>query len=165
MFRSKKIFRKVKEHMMTIKEIQSIIKDFESSSLMTLELEMDDFKLKLSKNKTTEIIEKEEIKPTPTTTQKETENKPQVTQTHVHNMIKSPLVGTFYASSTPSGKPFVEVGQQVKKGQVVCIIEAMKIMNEITSPYTGIVKEVFVRNGDVVGFDHALMRVGEDHEK
>jgi len=80
-------------------------------------------------------------------------------------MIKSPLVGTFYASSTPNGKPFVDVGQHVKKGQVVCIIEAMKIMNEITSPYTGVIKEVFVRNGDVVGFDHALMRVGEDHEK
>jgi acetyl-CoA carboxylase biotin carboxyl carrier protein len=53
----------------------------------------------------------------------------------------------------------------VKKGQVVCIIEAMKIMNEITSPYTGIVKEYFARNGEVVGFDHALMRVGEEHEK
>ncbi|MDX9691522.1 MAG: acetyl-CoA carboxylase biotin carboxyl carrier protein [Acholeplasmataceae bacterium] len=150
--------------MMTIKEIQSIIKDFESSSLMTLELEMEDFKLKLSKNKTNEIIEKEEVKPV-TTTQKETEQSHKNTQVNLQNTIKSPLVGTFYASSTPTGKPFVEVGQHVKKGQVVCIIEAMKIMNEITSPYSGVVKEVFVRNGEVVGFDHVLMRVGEDHEK
>jgi acetyl-CoA carboxylase biotin carboxyl carrier protein len=149
---------------MTIKEIQSIIKDFESSALMSLELEMDDFKLKLSKNKTNEVVEKEQVREVAT---------PQITKEthHVvnaksnHNMIKSPLVGTFYASSTPTGKPFVEVGQQVKKGQVVCIIEAMKIMNEITSPYAGIVKELFVRNGEVVGFDHALMRVGEEHEK
>jgi acetyl-CoA carboxylase biotin carboxyl carrier protein len=149
---------------MTIKEIQSIIKDFESSALMSLELEMDDFKLKLSKNKTNEVVEKEQVREVVT---------PQITKEthHVvnaksnHNMIKSPLVGTFYASSTPTGKPFVEVGQQVKKGQVVCIIEAMKIMNEITSPYAGIVKELFVRNGEVVGFDHTLMRVGEEHEK
>jgi acetyl-CoA carboxylase biotin carboxyl carrier protein len=154
----------VKEHMMTIKEIQSIIKDFESSSLMTLELEMEDFKLKLSKNKTNEIIEKEDVKPV-TQQPKEVETPTKNIQTNLQNTIKSPLVGTFYASSTPHGKPFVEVGQHVKKGQVVCIIEAMKIMNEITSPYTGIIKEVFVRNGEVVGFDHILMRVGEDHEK
>jgi acetyl/propionyl-CoA carboxylase alpha subunit len=64
-------------------------------------------------------------------------------------------------SSTPTGKPFVEVGQHVKKGQVVCIIEAMKIMNEITSPYDGIVKEVFVHNGEVVGYNHTIMRVGD----
>ena len=149
---------------MTIKEIQSIIKDFESSSLMTLELEMEDFKLKLSKNKTNETYEKEEIKQV-TTAPKQTENLQTNSNTHVHNVVKSPLVGTFYAASTPNGKPFVEVGQHVKKGQVVCIIEAMKIMNEITSPYAGVIKEIYVHNGEVVGFDHQLMRIGDSHEK
>ena len=149
---------------MTIKEIQSIIKDFETSSLMTLELEMDGFKLKLSKNKTQDIL----INETKGESPKSQTEKP-VTSSSVqlnHQMIiKSPLVGTFYASSTPNGKPFVEVGQHVKKGQVVCIIEAMKIMNEITSPYDGILKEIFVKNGEVVGFNHGLMRVGDANEK
>ena len=71
--------------------------------------------------------------------------------------IKSPLVGTFYASPTINGNPYVEVGQPVKKGQVVCIIEAMKIMNEITSPYDGVLKEVLIKNGDVVGYDDSIM--------
>lgn len=147
---------------MTIKEIQQIIKDFESSPLMTLELEMEGFKLRLSKNKTVEVQE----------VQKEHKDKEpiiQTTQKQIHldhqHVIKSPLVGTFYAASTPQGKPFVDVGTHVKKGQVVCIIEAMKIMNEITSPFDGVVKEIFVNNGDVIGFNQSLMRVGEPHEK
>lgn len=145
---------------MTIKEIQGIIKDFESSTLMTLELEMDGFKLKLSKNKNDEITVKEDYKEQQTQQQTKT-----IETKHNHTMIKSPLVGTFYASSTPNGKPYIEVGQTVKKGQVVCIIEAMKIMNEITSPFNGVVKEIYVHNGDVVGFDHNLIRVGDPNEK
>ena len=144
---------------MTIKEIQGIIKDFESSSLMTLELEMEGFKLKLSKNKTDEVTIKEEYNNQQQTQTQKIDNKLN------HTLIKSPLVGTFYAASTPKGKPFVEVGQQVKKGQVVCIIEAMKIMNEITSPFNGVIKEIFAHSGDVVGFDHNLMRVGDPNEK
>jgi acetyl-CoA carboxylase biotin carboxyl carrier protein len=149
---------------MTIKEIQSIIKDFESSSLMSLELEMDTFKLRLSKNKTNEVIVKEDHKED-TKPQQSHATTAQKAEINNHTMIKSPLVGTFYAASTPTGKPFVEVGSHVKKGQVVCIIEAMKIMNEITSPYEGTVKEVFVRNGDVVGFNHGLIRIGDANEK
>lgn len=149
---------------MTIKEIQSIIKDFESSSLMSLELEMEDFKLKLSKQKSEVITVKETSEPV-----KVVENqKPNVEQAkdnQTQKIIKSPLVGTYYASATPNGKPYVEVGQRVKKGQVVCIIEAMKIMNEITSPYDGVVKEILVHNAEVVGFNHQIMRIGDANEK
>lgn len=138
---------------MTIKELQTIIKDIENSPLMTLELEMDDFKLKLSKNKyeKTEPIY-QEPKKTETIEVKELA----VDQTKGQH-IKSPLVGTFYLSPTINGNPYVEVGQMVKKGQVVCIIEAMKIMNEITSPYDGILKDVLIRNGEVVGYDQTIM--------
>jgi len=148
---------------MTIKEIQTIIKDFESSPLMTLELEMEGFKLKLSKNKTTEVVTPEKGIESPQDNKIQTTHKP--VQLNPQNLIKSPLVGTFYAASTPTGKPFVEVGQTVKKGQVVCIIEAMKIMNEITSPYDGVIKEIMVKNGAVIGFNHVLMRVGDANEK
>ena len=139
---------------MTIKELQTIIKDIENSPLMTLELEMDDFKLKLSKNK---FEQKEpvytESKKVETTEVKES---PVINHTNGQH-VKSPLVGTFYLSPTINGNPYVEIGQMVKKGQVVCIIEAMKIMNEITSPYDGILKDVLIRNGEVVGYDQTIM--------
>ncbi len=120
---------------------------------------MDGFKLRLSKNKENQVTVKENY-----SNNEVKETSPQKPQPN-HNMIKSPLVGTFYAAATPNGTPFVEVGQSVKKGQVVCIIEAMKIMNEITSPFNGVIKEIFVHNGEVVGFDHNLIRVGEVNEK
>jgi acetyl-CoA carboxylase biotin carboxyl carrier protein len=153
---------------MTIKELQAIIKDIENSPLMTLELEMEDFKLKLSKNKfePTQVIQPVNtpvVAPvTPQTSVPVSEVKQSLNTPK--NTIKSPLVGTFYASATINGNPYVEVGQPVKKGQVVCIIEAMKIMNEITSPFDGVVKEIFVRNGEVVGFDHELMVVSENEK-
>jgi acetyl-CoA carboxylase biotin carboxyl carrier protein len=151
---------KVNLSMMTIKEIQSIIKDFESSSLMTLELEMEGFKIRLSKNKVDQVTTvKEEPK------QKEVTHETKELPKDDKQVIKSPLVGTFYASSSPTGKPFVEVGSRIKKGQIVCIIEAMKIMNEIKSPYDGIIEEIYVTNGKVVGFNHPMIRVGVGNEK
>ena len=70
--------------------------------------------------------------------------------------IGSPLVGTFYAASSPKSKPYVEVGTKVKKGDVLCLIEAMKIMNEITAPQDGTIVKVHVMNGQVVGINDAL---------
>ncbi|WP_022978831.1 acetyl-CoA carboxylase biotin carboxyl carrier protein [Ideonella sp. B508-1] len=71
-------------------------------------------------------------------------------------VVKSPMVGTFYASSTPGGKPFVEVGSSIKSGDALCIIEAMKIMNEIEAEVTGTVREVLVENGQAVEFGQPL---------
>lgn len=70
--------------------------------------------------------------------------------------VKSPMVGTFYRSSSPGGKPFVEVGSQVKVGDVLCIIEAMKMMNQIESDKTGTIKAVLSENGQPVEFDQPL---------
>jgi len=74
-------------------------------------------------------------------------------------MITSPFVGTFYRASTPEAAPFVEVGQAVHKGQVVCIVEAMKLMNEIESDVDGKVLEVLVGNGEHVEYGQPLFRV------
>lgn len=140
---------------MTIKELQSLIKEIENSPLMTLELETEDFKLKLSKNKYEPI---EVISPQPVQEiERSIPTETPLLKNEAVLVIKSPLVGTFYASPTINGNPYVEVGQPVKKGQVVCIIEAMKIMNEITSPYDGVLKEVLIKNGDVVGYDDSIM--------
>lgn len=74
--------------------------------------------------------------------------------------IRSPIVGTFYAASSPDAPPFVTVGQKVKKGDVVCIIEAMKMFNEIQSDYDGVVKEICVKNGDPLEFGQCIMIIG-----
>lgn len=73
--------------------------------------------------------------------------------------ITSPMVGTFYAASSPDASPFVEVGSSVGVGDVVCIIEAMKLMNEIKSEQTGKVVQICVKNGDPVEFGQVLMYV------
>jgi acetyl-CoA carboxylase biotin carboxyl carrier protein len=73
--------------------------------------------------------------------------------------IKSPMVGTFYAAPEPGAEPYVTVGSRVSSGQVVCIIEAMKIMNEIESEVTGVIREILVENAQPVEFGQTLYRV------
>jgi acetyl-CoA carboxylase biotin carboxyl carrier protein len=73
--------------------------------------------------------------------------------------IKSPMVGTYYAQPEPGAPPYVSPGQRISKGQVLCIIEAMKIMNEIESEFTGIVKEILVEDSQPVEFGQVLFRI------
>ena len=73
--------------------------------------------------------------------------------------IKSPMVGVFYAAPSPDAKPFVEVGSKVKKGDIVCIVEAMKLMNEISAEFDGEVVDVCVHNGDVVEYGQTLFKL------
>jgi acetyl-CoA carboxylase biotin carboxyl carrier protein len=74
-------------------------------------------------------------------------------------VVKSPIVGTFYRSSEPSSPPFVEIGSMVKKGQVLCIIEAMKLMNEIDSEYDGEVVNIFIENGQPVQYGERMFAI------
>jgi acetyl-CoA carboxylase biotin carboxyl carrier protein len=78
---------------------------------------------------------------------------PPVAEGHV---VKSPMVGTFYRAATPGAKPFVEVGDSVTEGQALCIIEAMKLMNEIEADKTGVVKAILTENGQPVEFGQPL---------
>lgn len=71
--------------------------------------------------------------------------------------IKAPIVGTFYAAPSPDSKPFVSVGDRVKKGDVIFIIESMKVMNEVQSDYDGVIKEICAQSGDPVEFDQTIM--------
>lgn len=72
------------------------------------------------------------------------------------HVVRSPMVGAFYRSSSPDSAPFVEVGQQIKVGDALCIVEAMKMMNQIQADKAGVIKSVLVENGDTVEFDQPL---------
>ena len=73
--------------------------------------------------------------------------------------VKAPLVGTFYSSPSPESPPFIKIGDKIKKGQTICIIEAMKIFNEIESEYEGTVSEILIENGTPVEFDQDLIKL------
>jgi len=75
-------------------------------------------------------------------------------------VVKSPMVGTFYRASSPDAKPFVDVGSSVATGETLCIIEAMKLLNEIESEHAGVIKKIFVENGQPVEYGEPLFLIG-----
>lgn len=75
------------------------------------------------------------------------------------NIMISPMVGTFYLKPSPNAEPYVKVGQKVKKGDVLCIIEAMKLMNEIESEYDGVIEEILVKDAESVEYGKPLFRI------
>ena len=78
--------------------------------------------------------------------------------------IKSPMVGTFYIKPSPTSDPYVETGKDIKKGDTLCIIEAMKLMNEIESEYTGKITEILVKDGDIVEYGTELFKIAVNEE-
>ena len=76
------------------------------------------------------------------------------------HIVKSPMVGTFYRASSPDAKPFAEVGDSVKEGQTLCIVEAMKLLNEIEADASGVIKAILVENGQPVEFGEPLFVIG-----
>jgi acetyl-CoA carboxylase biotin carboxyl carrier protein len=79
---------------------------------------------------------------------------------HDGHVVKSPMVGTFYRSSSPDAKPFVDVGSKIAAGETLCIIEAMKLLNEIESDFTGVIKKILVENGQPVEYGEPLFVIG-----
>jgi acetyl-CoA carboxylase biotin carboxyl carrier protein len=149
---------------MDFKKVQDLIKYFESSKLTTMAIEDGTFKLALSKLKETAnsepktlVVNDSKILPPNVNVkaQNTVANKP--TEDILLKDVTSPLVGTYYAASSPTSEPFVKIGQRVNKGQTVCIVEAMKIMNEIASPFSGVVEKINCKNGDVVGFNQVVI--------
>lgn len=152
---------------MKLSEIKAIIAEFEKSTLTILELELNDVKIKLSKNKEATIenitgVQTAEVdgNANQIVNNNGTNSNNQLPQEgDLSKSIKSPLVGTFYDSASPTDKPFVKLGDKVTKGQTVCIIEAMKVMNEISANADGEIKAINFTNGQVVGFDDILFTV------
>lgn len=149
---------------MDFKKVQDLIKYFESSKLTTMEIEDGPFKLSLSKLKehlSTEVksspVPEAKILPPNVNPKAQTNSANKPTEDILLKEVISPLVGTYYSASSPTTDPFVKIGQRVNKGQTICIVEAMKIMNEIASPYAGVVEKINCKNGDVVGFNQIII--------
>lgn len=140
---------------MNTKTIKTLMTWFEKSSLQTFKLQQGDMSLELTKPTQPSVmaVPASEAQPAQALTPK-----PEVKPSEPpKDAVKAPLVGIFYEAPGPDQAPFVSVGAQVKKGQTLCIVEAMKVMNEIAAPKDGVVREILVKNGDMVMYDQPLM--------
>lgn len=144
------------------KEIIKLIDLLEERNLSHFELEVEGFKIKISKNLSPTSSAEETS--TPCAPSEQEENPPlsqEIIEEKKDNLhyITSPMVGTFYRAPDPTSVPFVDVGDEVKKNQTLCIIEAMKLMNEIESDMDGILEEIYVENGKSVEYGQKLFAI------
>lgn len=146
-------------------DLKEIIQIFADSNLSSLKLEQESLKLELSKeNLHTPLKEKASPQKEAFSINEGQRQEVQEVEERVEesfSQVKSPVVGIFYPKKDPSSPPFVRVGEEVKEGQVLCLVEAMKMFNEIKSPYTGVVRKVNPGEGDLVEFDQVLFEIEE----
>ena len=149
---------------MNLKEIKEIINLMNEHGLTEIEVEKGDQKIKLKKSSISgesAVVEQQPIAQQPVakapTGEVEKESPKQESKNLIE--IKAPLVGTFYRSPSPDAASFVEVGQEIEVGEVVCIVEAMKLMNEIKSEVRGKVVDILVENADPVEFGQIMFLI------
>jgi len=150
---------------MDLKEIRDLMRSFDKSGLGKLKLKDGDFEITFQKGvevqnvaqvqQTKEVIQVQPESKTVDISLSESSQQKESDSLY----IKSPMVGTFYQAPSPGAAPFVQVGDSVKKGDTVAIIEAMKIMNEIESEFNCKILEILVSDGEPVEFDQPLFRV------
>ncbi len=147
---------------MNYEEIKRLIDDMGDSKIDELSIEFPDgVKISMKKDKApvaggVQYITVPEKAPVKTEATEKEENSKEVEECKV---VKSPMVGTFYSKSSPEAKPYVTVGSKVKKGDILCIVEAMKLMNEIESEFDGEVVEVCVEDGEMVDYGKPLFKI------
>ena len=138
---------------MTNQEIKELISCFESSSLQTMKLSTQEFTIEMSRGAgaAPAVPQAPAAVAVPAAASAPAREE--------GDAVKAPLVGTFYAAPAPDQAPFVAVGDRVKKGQTVCLIEAMKMMSEVPAPADCVVEEVLAKDGEAVGYGQPLFRV------
>lgn len=149
---------------MDIRKVKKLIELLETSDIAEIEIKEGEEAIRISRNSsvTTTVAAPAAAPvaapaPSPAApAAAEEKPAPQATSGHV---VSSPMVGTFYRSPSPSSPPFVEVGTHVKAGDVVCIVEAMKMMNQIEAEKAGIIEAILVKDGEPVEFDQPLVTI------
>ena len=147
---------------MNYEDIKKLIEDMGNSKLTEINIDFPDgTRIGMKKDKEVQIIERTtsqivQSQPVVEKTEKKQESE---TKEEQGNIVKSPMVGTFYLRPDPNSAPYVEVGKTVKKGDVLCIIEAMKLMNEIESESDGTIAEILVKDGEMVEYGKPLFRI------
>lgn len=162
--------------------IKELIESVNSSDIAYFEYKTNDGHIKMDKSLTRSLTEapskeivKNEVKEEVVTAKTESfsnnesvisqpvsQEKTKVSEDEDLYIVKSPMVGTFYTSPSPDKAPFVSVGDTVKTSSILCIIEAMKLMNEIESEVSGTIKEILVKNGEMVEYGQPLFKIKED---
>lgn len=170
----------------TMDDVLTLIETVSDSNLTKFQFEDEDFSVSMASSKKRRKIKKlelsqeenkkvqenqiEKLYPEETVKKEEEEKEKETKEVSAsleskkeeeEKIICSPLVGTFYSAKEEGAEPFVKVGDTVKKGQVVGIVEAMKLMNEVESEYDGIVSEILVKNEEMVEYNQPLIRVAE----
>ena len=153
---------------MDIRKVKKLIEMLENSSLNEIVIKEGEESVKLVKSAGT-FQTPQTINPLPQVMESpssETETKKETSETAEAKVIEgksinSPMVGTFYSSPNPGADPFVKVGDKVSEGDVLCIIEAMKMMNEVKSDYNGIIKEILITDAEPVEYGEALFVIEE----
>ena len=139
---------------MEYEKIKQLMTDMGNSKLTSIDIEFPDgVKIKMEKKATTETVQQVIVE------KNVSEPEPKEQEIQEGNIIKSPMVGTFYIKPSPTSNPYVEIGSEVKKGTVLCIIEAMKLMNEIESEFDGKIAEILVKDGEPVEYGQPLFRI------
>lgn len=139
-------------------EIQKLIDSMGKSKLTDLDIEFADG-TKISMKKNVPTVSNVATMPEATTTVVSNVTVEAKVENTNLNIVKSPMVGTFYSKANPTSAPFVTGGDKVVKGQTLCIIEAMKLMNEIESDYAGTIKNILVKDGEMVEYGQPLFEI------
>jgi acetyl-CoA carboxylase biotin carboxyl carrier protein len=134
-------------------KVKKLIEMLEASSLNELELETEEGRIRLVKQISSSVPVIQQIPQSVAAFEPQIQLAPEGPQAL---SINSPMVGTFYRSASPGGQPFVEIGKTFSKGNTLCIIEAMKMMNQVIAEVDGVITKVFIENGDSVEFDQLL---------
>ena len=149
---------------MNYEDIKKLIDDMGNSKIDELNIEFPDgIKISMKKDKAPVMpaIPQETVQyiTVPEKKVEKAENIESKEKEEDCKIVKSPMVGTFYSKSSPDAKPYVQVGSKVKKGDILCIVEAMKLMNEIESEFDGEVVEVCVGDGEMVDYGKPLFKI------
>lgn len=147
---------------MEYEKIKQLMEDMGNSKLTAIDIDFPDgtkISMKKEAKNETIIVNQTETKPIETQTETTIPVSSKETKQEDGNLVTSPMVGTFYMKPSPTSESYVEIGKTVKKGDTLCIIEAMKLMNEIESEFNGTITEILVNDGEPVEYGTPLFKI------